>query len=882
MNNLVKLCSELKEALNNEQLTLPNNKVTAVDVNDFIKNVLKTDKIEFTNAVVNCTNEEVSIEGNFTLFGLQIRVAWVFKLGKEDDILWKFSASTREASKVSALLDHFMNTKLALPVTLSTLELTGISFGMKSDSSFILQGNTSWGLLNLFTQKNEGVWESFVGITVLSEFSLSEIDATLSVFDALTFSNAQIVISDVTDPKFSIGPYSGVEAGVTFRSHLRMASGNGKNNSALSLIISELPSSLQHIDMIVEMDLSQTEYRLKAMIEDSFSLPNFSSITFSGVGLIFNTLPSISILGGMNFPITIPASPTVHSLKVEGALSFTYSETTGTVSMQATLNSDTEIIEPFKFYGVTLTEVGVGLDVSLGAESGIGATVEGGFLLNKSTIELDDKFAITTEVTDGVVNYSLLYCDTKHLSLSAIFDSLIEGPKLPNLFQDFSFDELSIYWCDKAQVLPDGTPCQVGYGYNAAIDIWGFHTYSALMIHKETGIAGQLSIDPINVLDGKITVEGNGQAGHGVKAGGPCFNFDTSKDSIKGSLEAKILGLTANTTQATLSSTSLEFEMDTNSVVGIEDSVKVAVKDGGKNIGFETNLNIYLDTDVKIGFGGMTLGSLRLSSTNLIGTLICSYNGGKLSVLVKAGFNFWGTTFKFDYDLGAELGNLNDLHKVVSNKLLTDASTIFKEYFSHIGNYINALSKNYLKGGDFVMNVLHGAYKNTIPEIFINLSKLHHGYHVKGQLDFPLKFPLKVPSVKFPIKYNIFNKKFPVVGRVKVGINKNFTAPGFQVNLLDLKPSDSVDFIVPISVYAYAKSPEFKLPEVSVGVKYAKGGVSFSGHGGIEGDFLLTNINFKERVFIQGEADGYVHVKIPVIGYSHTFHKGFKIDRIVN
>jgi hypothetical protein len=39
--------------------------------------------------------------------------------------------------------------------------------------------------------------------------------------------------------------------------------------------------------------------------------------------------------------------------------------------------------------------------------------------------------------------------------------------KLPSILSGFEFTDLSFYWCDRAQILPDGTSCDVGVGYKS-------------------------------------------------------------------------------------------------------------------------------------------------------------------------------------------------------------------------------------------------------------------------------------------------------------------------------------------------------------------------------------------------------------------------------
>lgn len=878
-NSISTLCSELKAILGSGSLSLPNSAVTAVNVDDFLKNVLKTDAITFKNATVDCDGSTVTIKGDFRLFGIQLSANWGFTEEGDGTITWQFGASTSSVSTITSMTDHFLSQKFNIPSNLSGLDVKNIGFEAKintgdKDYSLDLNAKTSWGDLELFVKDNSGTWGAAFGIGVSSGFTLSKIDQGLTLFDVLTFSDSAVVISDFTDDKLKIAGITGVVDGVEFKSTLSVNGNSG--SSELSKIVNELAKSLDSVPIEIAIDLTVTkDFEVSATIEKTFSLPGFSSVKLSDIEMTIKSSPITAILSGdLSLPIKIPAKPTVNSVDVNGAISFTYSDGTGTV--EATLSSDTVIVDPFKFPGVTLDEVGVGLDVSFGVETGVGVTLEGDFLLGQNKIKLDNKFAITMEFTDDLPNPSLLYCETKNLSLPVIFDSIFDsGIKLPSVLSKFSFNDLMFYWCDKAQTLPDGTSCQPGIGYNAGIDFWGFDTYSSLMINQGTGIKGEASIDPINLLGGKISLTGDGKAGHGVKAGGAYFDFDTTKEAFDVSLNANILGIT-DVINAKVSPTALDISTKTN-LGFLEDSLHIEFEKGGSVMSFDSSLSIGINCKPDIKIGGVNLGTIHINDT-MTGTIDVSFKNGTLSAKVNASFNFNGASFKFKFDVGGDLTDLKDLASVIENKIVSEATSIFSSYFKKVKNYISAVGKGLLTGGEFVVNVIYHVYTKSFTDLFKILADLPKNFRVNGTIDFPIKIAPSLPSEsvhidlghivdvhadlhtdKFGISIHEFNE------HADLSASKTISTPSFDVTILDIDPSQHFDMVMPPSVDIDVQSPKISL-DPHLDAALVGGSLGISGDVEVKGDIDLTDINIDADAHINIRAHAGVHADVAHIG----------------
>ncbi|WP_452601350.1 hypothetical protein [Pontimicrobium sp. MEBiC06410] len=878
-NSISMLCTELKEALGDNKLSLPNSKVSAVQVDSFLKNILKTDSIAFTNASVTCKGNCITLKGDFRLFGIQLSANWGFSEGADGTITWQFGASTNDASTINSIVTHFLAKTYHLPSSFSGLPVNNIGFQAKintsdKDYSLDLKAKTSWGDVELYVQKNSGVWGAALGVGVSKGFTLTKIDSNLSLFDDLEFSDSAIVVSDFTNKKLKISGITGVVDGAEFKSTLAVEANSSP--SALPKIVNELAKSLSDIPVEISIDLTVTkDYEITAEIDKSFSFPGISSLMLNSIAMTIKSSPITAILSGdVSLPITIPAKPTVHSINVNGGISFTYSD--GTVRAEATINSDTVINEPFDFYGVTLEDVGIGIDVSFGAETGAGVTLEGAFLLGESKTKLDEKFAISIEFTDDTPNPSLLYCETKNLSLPVIFNAVIDtGIKLPSVLSDFSYNDLMFYWCDEAQTLPDGTSCQVGIGYNAGINFWGFDTYSSLMINQGSGISGEASVNPIHLFNNKISLTGKGKAGHGIKANGPFFKFNTTEESFDVSVDADILGIT-EVINAKVSPTALDINMKSN-LKFLEDSLSVEFKNGGTTMAFDSSLSISIACKPSIKIGGINLGTIPINDS-MNGTIDVSFINGSLSAKVDAHFDFNGTKFGFNYDLGASVTDLKDLASVIENKIVSEAESIFSSYFSKVENYISVVGKGLITGGEFVVNVLYHVYTHSIIDTFKVLANLPTKFHVNGTLDFPIKIAPSIPSESvhvdlgkivdhhadlhtdhWGLNFHEFNE------HADLGASKTISTPSFDVTILDIDPKQHFDMVMPPSVHVNATSPRIGL-DPHLDASLVGGSLGITGTVGVNATVDLTDINLDAdaRFNITGHAG--VHADVAHIG----------------
>ncbi len=884
MSAVSTLAQQLESAISSGAISLPNAAVSEVQITSFINNLIKSNNIQVASAKVVADTSSVTLTGELELFGVGLSIDWKFTYADEA-WTWDFSASTTDTGDINKVLDHFLGSVPTLPSSVKNLTLTGIGISTSYDShakkySLKLTAQTTWGEVDLAVVYNNGAWGAALGVELKSTVTLGDISSDLSIFDALTFSDSAVVISDFDDESLKLAGIDGVVKGIEFRSTLNLQQGSGSTNAVVA-IENELAKSLSGTPLDVTIILSTTNAKITAGIPGPFSFPGYSKLMLSAVDFSFGVSTggsvSAALAGTLDIPITIPGNPGVTSITVTGTISFTFSDGTGAV--EATLSSDTKIVEPFNIQGFTLLDIGFGVDVSFGAETGAGLTFAGGFELG--TQNLDAQFALTIEFTDDLPNPSLLYINVKNLSLPSIFSAVISsGVNLPSVLSDFKFNQLVFYWCDRAQQIPvgplKGSTCQPGVGFNAGIDFWGFNTYAALMINQSSGIKGQADIDPINLLGGKIKVTGNGKGGNGVQPGGAFFDFDTTKQSFDASANASVLGL-STVADASISSDSFDINMKSNFDF-LQDSIAVKFTDAD-HMSFASKLNIAFHASPVIKVGGVTLGTINVSA-HLGGGIAVSVDGTSFSAKVDGSFSWNTHSFSFSYDVAGDLNSLADLATAIAKKVVDEATGIFGKYFSDVTNYLKAWAKGLFTDGEFILNVLKHAYGQSITEIVALLSTLQQGVHIDGDPDFHFDIGANVPSKHFHVDFGKIIDTHAdawVYGvHADVGASASFSTPSFDVSLVNVDAGAHFDMKMPPHAHADASSPHLD-QSVHIDVHVGGGSVGVGGKVGVDTGVALTSIDLKAH--FSGSAHVGVHADVAHIGkhYDAGDHVDFGI-----
>lgn len=874
-SSLSKLKLALEAAINSNSIKLPNTKVP-LKVRTFLQNMLKTESISIKKAKVTGTDTSVTLTGTWRAFGVTLNVTWTFE-DKDDAIVWTFSAEDAGPTKVSSIVKYFLVFTPSIPKSIANLAVTNLKLAVSisettNDYQLELDASTAQGTAALVVEETSGKLGAAFGIDLKESFQLSFIGDSLSVFNELEFENPAIIISDFENKDLKLVGIQGVKKGIEFRSILELT--NTTSSSIIGKIVNELSKGLQGIPVDVSMDLSKKSFALEAEIKQSFSMPGYKKLKLTDVDFKLDTSPAASLSGTLAIPITIPADPDVTSIDVTGAINYT--EKDGTENVGATLNSNTKIIDPFHVKGFTLKDVGFGIDASFGAETGVGVVIEGDFLLGRQ--QLEEKFILALDFDDDLPNPSLLSVEAHKLNLGTIFKALIAPTlSLPEILKGLVFNELTLYWCDKAQTAPDGTKCEPGVGYNAALSLWGFDTYSALNISQSSGISGQASIDPINLLDGKVTVTGDGKAGHGVKAGGAYMDFDTSKETFDANLNANIFGL-KEVVDAHISSKSLQINIDSN--LGFFKNNLAVHFNGLSNMGFSEQIDVALDCHPTIKVGGINLGTIHIDSS-LQGSISASVQNEVYKANVKGSFQWNSYSFGFSFDLSADLSRLDNLATAIENKIVSEATSIFSSYFNKVTNYIKAYTNDLLEGGEFVLNVLYHVYGYSVDQLISFMEDLEEGVHVDGSPDFKIDIQASIPAISEHIDMGHVTIIPHVDGTIiihgdtphgDIPLSTTITTPRLDIELLDINVGGHFDLEMPPTAHADATTPNIHADEHLDFFGYG-GRLSGGGTVGIDTRVSLDNLNLKARLnfnahasisaIVHGDISQHIDVQVP-------------------
>lgn len=861
--------SQLKSAIVGTGITLPNSQVTQVKLTSFINNVIGSTDLTITSVQLEIDGSgALVVTGGAQLFSVALDLTWTFTDSTDDGITWDFKATTSDAATLSRVLSHYLSDVSGVPSSISGLGISGIRIDAGFDSgsklySLAMSAVTRWGDLTLYVRYVSGKWGAALGLALDSTITPSQVWSSMAPLDALSLSKSAVVVADFTDPSLCIAGITGVHSGVELRSTLLLKP-DGSGTSQIAKIADELAKSLSatEIDATVDIDTTRHDVQLTASIPGPFGFPGYSALKLSGVDFTLEANPaSASLDATLDIPIRIPGNPGVSKITVDGEISFTYSDGTG--SVEATLSSDTRIAQPFNISGFTLLDIGLGIDVSFGAETGAGFLFAGGFELGGNA--LDEQFALSIDFDDDLPNPSLLYINSSKLSLPTLFKAVTDSSiNLPAALNDISFSPLVLYWCDRAQTVPvgplAGSACQPGVGFDAGVQLWGFDAYGALTIDQGAGISGQASIDPIHLWNGHVNVTGNGTGGHGVSPGGAYFDFDTAKETFHGNLDADALGLSTQLNAYVDGGKGLCIQMK-DSFGFLDDSVWVEFADVD-HMHFWSNLGIDIDASATIHVGGMNLGTLHVDDS-LSGSLYCSVDGTILKAQVHGTFDWNGHGFSFNFDLGKDLNDLSDLAGAIARKIEHEAASIFGTYFSDVKNYLSAFSKGLLKDGDFVLDVLYHAYNESIDEIVDLLEDLQDGVHIDGDPDFHVDIKKGVPSEHVHADLgHIINKHadwWVIHIHGDLSVSHSFDTPAFEVSLLNIGVDHHFDMDMPPQVHADASSPHMDLSP-HLDVDHVGGSLGIGGHVGVNTEVSLKDASFKAHLSLAEHADAHADI----------------------
>ncbi len=367
----------------------------------------------------------------------------------------------------------------------------------------------------------------------------------------------------------------------------------------------------------------------------------------------------------------------------------------------------------------------VGLDLGIEGKFHIGETG------SKAIKIKDDNFGIVLNVEGDVPNPVYLSFYLAELSLGELV-TLFTNSKTKIPFP-ITYNDLSFYWSEEPIALPDGTLSPMGFGFSSGVDILGFKYYGQFRIDFTTGVSADMTCAPISLGDifslkgdGKgvtIKVDSKGNPiqnnqvpaiTSGIKdkslvpAGGPVLTMSMeSSPYFHMDAQLTFLDFVKEKIDATIGKNGVTFDLDFNAI--LEDKMQCTLKNYDNFNGkftFGLNKNISLPK-----LGPVSLGHIHLVA-EMDATLAIAVKNNKLEMSVGGGFDFEGIKFTLPtFTLDANLKSLEDILKVIEEKIADEAATIFKDILGDAGKWAKWVENGVVSAVSNVASVLKSGYK---------------------------------------------------------------------------------------------------------------------------------------------------------------------------
>jgi hypothetical protein len=610
-----------------------------------------------------------TLTGTLAIAGVSAGVDWT--LPGELRVTGVFPA-VRLADLVATLTGNTLAAPAALDVTLpaSTLTLT------EGDEDFRLGWHTATSPLGELTLQVQRLakagWGIAAGFSLPSEWKLSTLSPALSTLDALTFDSAALVLSSFADPAFTFDAATlpgGVVEGLTFECALTLsgvlagaAAMLGKDTVAVTAQIGPNPGAT----------------KLTAALGGTVAIPPTTNLLLGDLALsIIGDPLGVSLSGALTIPVG------AQSLVATGR--FTLTETAADFALDVT-GSALSLAAPMGFRGVVLDELGVVAGITF-EPPGLNLGLAGAFHLGSAAAG-SDRFAFAFTVEGEAVTPTLLSAHLDELDLPTLFDAcMLPTVVLPAPLTQVSFTDLTLYWCDTEQPLPDGSIAAPGYGISGAMAVFGWHAKVKLLMGFATGVHGEASCDPVNLGNGAFTLTGNGATG------GPHVLVDTAASPyFDVSLDARLLDIVGVNVQGMLTASGLTFTL-TNHLGTLDAALTITAAPSHASLASDVNCG--LDTVVgplTVPGTGLSLGRIHVQ-TAFAGSITMNLDAAGFRATIDGGFLWQGQHFQLaTVTLTVTPADVAHIAQAVAQAVRDQAEALFGGLLSDAHRYFGLVS----------------------------------------------------------------------------------------------------------------------------------------------------------------------------------------------
>lgn len=599
---------------------------------------------------------------------------------------------------LGGLIAALSGNTLTLPSALTAITLPASTLELTEDAGdFQLTWQTAaspLGQMVLQVQRQpQAGWGVVAGFALPAGWKLSSLSSALSGLDGLSFDSAGLVLSSFADPSFAFSGLSlpafsnGVVEGLTFGSALELS-------GALAGAGSMLGKSSVDVTAVIGADPSTI--KLTAALAGTVAIPPTTNLLLGDLALTITPDPlGVSLSGALTIPVGS------QTLVATGRFSVT--ETAADFALDVT-GSALSLAAPMGFRGVVLDEIGVVAGITF-EPPGLNLGLAGAFHLGTEPAG-SDRFAFAFTVEGEAVTPTLLSGHLDQLDLPTLFGAcMLPTAVLPSVLNQVSFSNLTIYWCDTEQPLPDGSTAQPGFGLSGSMLAFGWNAAVNLLMNFGSGVHGEASCDPVNLASGAFTLTGTGTTG------GPHMLVDTTASPyLSVSLNAKLLDIIGENVQGTLSSSGLTFSLANH--LGVLDA-ELAITASPSGGSLASGVNFALDVmagPLNISGTNLTLGTIHVQAA-FSGSITINISAAGFHATIDGGFIWQGQHWQLATVTVTETpADVAHIGEAIAQAVQQQAETLFGELLSDSQRYFGLVAAGIVSGASDPSTLAVSAY----------------------------------------------------------------------------------------------------------------------------------------------------------------------------
>lgn len=584
---------------------------------------------------------------------------------------------------------------LRFPVGFPKLMLPQVQFRIQfvasSPTVFLYSQVDGLGQITVVVQKQNESWETFVIVSLLADWKLSDLSGYLQPLNILEIKMSSLTVATNAKPEFSYMRSDGTIQTLQIQKDLNLFAELFLRGAGLEFVATLIGREVLPLQLQTSQNLTDTKIS-------------------AGLNQKLNILPDIITLD--QFALNITPQPLSIRISCEATITIFGTELPKFRANAAIEQGKTELsletIEPWKnVFGIN------------------------GFAINKTFFEMETapvpKYGIYGDISisDKTIRMATQFIGNAPsmiagslqgvLSLNETVRDLV-GLQLPD-FLDLSIKDFNIY----AVVDPQGVTIgdvhfDPGFALQGTLGILGLDLFTKIVVDPNNGIFAQGSLSQLISIGDVLKIS------DAAGSGPPVIVLDTRTPN-QGTVAPPLLRLSGL------------FDL-----MGLRDTIEVNINRSGFDVTFEKQLgvveykwrcrvrqpNFFGESTFKFGLNfstgpitvsGQNLGSIKIN-TGFEGTTLVSFQDDRFKMSIDGSFEVQGLKFHLpSIHFSARPDSLERLPGLIEQNIKDNASELFQDMLADPLKWLQGIKEGLIEGVENVAGVLKEKFNRTAEQI---------------------------------------------------------------------------------------------------------------------------------------------------------------------